>query len=104
MLEGLRPEFWLQLIAYIAMLVVAYFGLRQTVAVLSSRLESMETQMTVQNTKIDKLEELFIQSARYEERQANADQHIVLIRKDIDELKHGQGFVNSPRLANAGVP
>jgi len=104
MLEGLRPEFWLQLIAYVAMLVVAYFGLRQTVAVLSSRLGSLETQMTVQNTKIDKLEGLFIQSARYEERQANADQHILLLRKEIDELKHGQGYVNGPRLANAAVP
>lgn len=104
MLESLRPEFWLQLIAYVAMLVVAYFGLRQTVAVLSSRLGSLETQMTVQNTKIDKLEGLFIQSARYEERQAHADEHILLLRKEIDGLKNGQGFINGPRLANAGIP
>src|SRR5437879_13367034 len=100
----LRPEFWLQLAAYATMIAVAYFGLRQTVVVISSRLGGLEAQVTVQNIKIDKLEDLFIKSARYEERQASADQHIVLIRKEIDELKHGQGYVNGPRLANAAIP
>ncbi len=104
MFENLRPEFWLQLVGSACMLVAAYFGLRQTVAVLTSQFSSLQTQMTAQNTKIDKLEELFVQSARYEERQVNTDKHILLIRKEIDDLKHGQGYINGPRLANSGVP
>ncbi len=118
-MPDLRPEFWLQLFAYAVMIIVAYFGLRQTVAVLTTRLDSLEekvdekttaleeslkSETAVQNAKIDKLGELFVQSARYEERQANADQHIVLLRKELDEIKHGQGFINGPRLANSGVP
>ena len=137
MLEGLRPEFWLQLIAYIAMLVVAYFGLRQTVALVLQRVgfletkvdekaaaleskiedktdilqESLKRETDAQNRKIDmqsieigKLGELLVKTIRHEERLARQDEHILLLRKEFDELKHGQGFVNGPRLANAGVP
>ena len=119
MFENLRPEFWLQLLAYLAMLVVAYFGLRQTVAVLSTRHDSLEKKVDEkieglesalkeatrdQNTKLEKLGELLVQNARYEERQLNTDKQILLLRNEFNELKHGQGFINGPRLANSGLP
>lgn len=133
----LRPEFWLQLGFYAATLVVAYFGLRQTVALMLQRVgflekkiddktkiledkigektddleETLKRETDAQNRKIDtqsteigKLGELLIKTIRHEERLARQDEHILLIRKEIDDIKHGQGFINGPRLANAAVP
>lgn len=137
MFENLRPEFWLQLIAYAAMLVVAYFGLKQTLALavqqikflkekideikasLESKIEdktgdleeTLKRETDAQNRKIDlqsveigKLGELLVKTIRHEERLARQDEHILLLRKEFDDLKHGQGFINGPRLANSGVP
>jgi hypothetical protein len=103
-MPDLRPELWLQLGGYAMMLIVAYFGLRQTVAVLSSKMTSLEMQLSEQNKKIEKVEELFISSARYEERQARADEHILLIRKELDDLKHYKGFVNGGQASSQGLP
>lgn len=108
MFENLRPEFWLQLLAYIAMLVVAYFGLRQTVAVLTTRHDSLESKFDEKTKDIEDelkgLRGLLVQTARYEERQARADEHILLMRKELDGLKNGRGWINGPNLANAGNP
>jgi hypothetical protein len=137
MLESLRPEFWLQLVGYAAMLIVAYFGLRQTVALVLQRVgflekkidektsaleakiedktedleDALKRETDAQNRKIDmqsteigKLGELLVKTIRHEERLARQDEHILLLRKEFDDLKHGQGFINGPRLANAAVP
>lgn len=120
-MSDLRPEFWLQLFAYVTLPVGAYFALRQTVAVLSSQFVSLKEKLEErldaldskvddktaeleaslkeetkgQNIKIDKLGDLFVQSARYEERLAHANQHIITLRTELNELKHWQGFVGS---------
>jgi hypothetical protein len=104
----LSPEFWKWFIGQAMMLVVAYFGLKQTVAVLSTRHDSLEEKFDEKTKDIEselkELRVLLVSSARYEERQARADEHIVLIRKELDDLKHGEGWVNSKRLANAANP
>lgn len=137
MFENLRPEFWLQILSYVAMLVVAYFGLKQTLALAVQQIkflkekideikasletkiedktgdleETLKRETDAQNRKIDlqsveigKLGELLVKTIRHEERLARQDEHILLLRKEFDDLKHGQGFINGPRLANAGVP
>ncbi len=137
MFENLRPEFWLQAGFYVAGLFLAYFGLRQTVALILQRVgflevkidektaalenkiedktdsleESLRRETDAQNRKIDmqsieigKLGELLVKTIRHEERLARQDEHILLLRREFDDLKHGQGFINGPRLANAGVP
>lgn len=57
-----------------------------------------------QSIEIAKLGELLIQMGRYEERMISQDKHLVQMRKELDELKHGEGFINGPRLANAAIP
>ena len=126
MFDNLRPEFWLQLAGYAGMLTVAYFGLRQTVALVLQRVtfledkieetaetlretlkretESQNRKMDIQAVEIGKLGELLIKTIRHEERLARQDEHILLLRKEFDDLKHGQGFINGPRLAAAGIP
>lgn len=104
----LSSEFWRWILGQAGILIVAYFGLRQTVAVLSTRHDSLEDKFDDKTKNIEgelkELRVLLIQSARYEERQARADEHIVLIRKELDDLKHGEGWINSKRLANAANP
>jgi hypothetical protein len=95
----LSPEFWKWIGGQIGVLVIAYFGLKQTVAVLSTRHDSLEQKFDAENKeikeKLETLSDLLVKSARYEERQARADEHILLIRKDLDDIKHYKGFVTS---------
>lgn len=73
--------------------------------------DTVKRETDAQNRKIDsqsieigKFGELLVKMGRYEERIARTDQDISLMRKQIEELKHGQGWVNGDRLANAGNP
>ena len=137
MFEGMRSSDWINIAAYVGAMIVGYFGLRQTVALVLQKVGFLETtigektaflestiedktsylenslrrETDAQNRKIDmqsveigKLGELLVKTIRHEERLARQDEHILLIRKEMDELKHGQGYINGPRLANAAVP
>lgn len=102
-----RPEIWIQIGVYVATVVAAYFGLRQAVALLAQRVDQVESKVDEHSAELDKkfdrLEGVLVSMARTEERLARADEHILLLRKEFDDLKHGQGFINSNRLVNAGA-
>lgn len=66
--------------------------------------DAQNRKIDTQSVEIGKLGELLIKTIRHEERLARQDEHILLIRKEIDDIKHGQGFINGPRLANAVIP
>lgn len=94
---------------------VFFFGLRQRIELVAQRLGFLEDtykrETDAQNHKIDtqsqeisKLGELLIQMGRYEERMLHYDERFILMKKEIEDLRHGQGFINGPRLANAGIP
>lgn len=79
-----------------------FFGLRERVELISQRVGFLEKTVEKATTEIGKLGELLIKMGRYEERMLSYDEHIILLRKEVEALKHGEGFINSGRLANAG--
>lgn len=66
--------------------------------------DAQNRKIDTQSIEIGRLGELLIKMGRYEERMLRYDDHILMMKREIDELKHGQGFVNGPRLANAAIP
>lgn len=96
----LRSGDILQIIVYAVAAAGAVLLLRNQVALLTQRLgfleKTVETQTAAQNQKIDaqsaeigKLGELISLMGRYEER-------FILLRREIDDLKHLRGFVVEP--------
>ena len=122
----MSSEFWKWLLGQAAILVVAYFGLEKTVAVLSSKhdtlekkvdekIESLEAELkavssdqkeanTEQNVKLNQITDLLVRSARFEERQSNTDQQLALLRAEVYELRHYRGFVNGAPNVPAVIP
>lgn len=64
--------------------------------------EAQNRKLDTQSVEIGRFGDLLIKMGRYEERMLRTDEIIILMQKQIEELKHGQGFINSDRLANAG--
>ena len=79
-----------------AVLTSRFDSLEEKVDEKTAALErSLKEETAAQDGKIEKLGELFINSARYEERQARADEHILLIRKELDDIKSSERFYHS---------
>lgn len=108
MLESIRIGDVISFVGFLVASSVFFFGMRQKIELIAQRLGFLETtvknETEAQNRKIDSFGELLIKMGRYEERMLRYDDHMLLMRKDIDALKHGEGFINSGRLANAGNP
>lgn len=63
--------------------------------------DAQNRKIDMQSAEIGRFGDLLIKMGRYEERMIRTDELIVLMQRQIEELKHGQGFINSDRLANA---
>lgn len=104
MFESVRAGDVLQLLGFLAGGAFFFFGMRQKIELIAQRLGFLEKTVEKATNEIGKLGELLIKMGRYEERMLSYDAHIILLRKEVEELKHGEGFINSGRLANAGNP
>lgn len=98
----------LQIVGFAAVGVGFFMRLTQKIEQLGLRLgfieQTVAQETTAQNKKLDELGALLVNQARYEERLIAQQNQITLCLKQLDEIKHGQGFINGPRLANAGNP
>lgn len=102
MLESIRMGDVLQFVGFIIGGAFFFFGMRQEIKLVAQRLGFLEKKVDLVTNEIGKLGELLVQMGRYEERMLRYDEHMILMRKEIDALKHGEGFINSGRLANSG--
>lgn len=113
MLESIRVGDMLSFLGFLLGGAVFFFGMRQKIELVAQRLgfleDTVKKETAEQNKKLDaqsaeigKLGELLITMGRYEERMLRYGEDVLLIRREIDALKHGEGFINSGRLANSG--
>lgn len=100
----IRPGDLLSFMGFLIAGAVFFFGLRQRIELVAQRLGFIEESHKMQASEIVKLGELLIQMGRYEERMFAYDQRIIALGKRVDDLQHGQGFINGPRLATAAIP
>lgn len=80
----------LQIIAFVGGGVWAFFALRADVRVVKHDMSNIKQRQ-------DDLNEAFTQLGTILTKVAVQDQRLVAIEKTVDELRHGQGFVNPMR-------
>ncbi len=114
MFESIRVGDVLQFVGFLVGGAIFFFGMRQKIELIGQRLgflentvknetEAQKRQLDKQSIEIGKLGELLVQMGRYEERMLRYDDRILIMQREIEGLKNGQGWINGPRLANAGA-
>jgi hypothetical protein len=87
----------LQMVAMISGGLFVFFQLRTDVRVLRHDIMNIKERQTILN-------EAFTQLGTILTKVAVQDERLNSISDDIKELRHGEGFINGPRLANAAAP
>lgn len=100
---------------FLSGLALAFFNLRQKVGLVEQRVSFLDAKfeekadvqtamIAGQSREIAKLGELLVSMARYEERLTAQGSLLATAQQQIEALRHGEGFINSPRLATAANP
>lgn len=84
----------------------AFFMMRAGIDKLAVRVgfleETVKTETAKQNNKIDKQSDEIGRLGEIVTTQGRFDERLMTLRRDVDELRHGRGFVLPPPIKGAG--
>ncbi len=86
--------------------ISAIFVMRSDIKTLAIRVgfleDTVKTETANQNRKIDKQSEEIGKLGEIVTTQGRFDERLVMLRRDVDELRHGRGFVVPPPVHGTG--